>query len=208
MFQFAGFPHSCPCRMCQRITAGGFPHSDTPGSLSAFDSPGLFADCCVLLRLQVPRHPPYALFNLIIVFIQFFCKNCFFLLLLETAFSGSFLRSAQLLSFLDYSKRQYLSVIRFSKNYPLLKNHSSGTRQKFIRLSGFSFFLRKEVIHPHVLVGIPCYDLTPIISPAFDGSLLQQVGPPASGIANSHGLTGGVYKTRERIHRGMLIRDY
>ena len=69
------------------------------------------------------------------------------------------------------------------------------------------FLLRKEVIHPHVLVGIPCYDLTPIISPAFDGSLLA-VRPPASGIANSHGLTGGVYKPRERIHRDMLIRDY
>jgi hypothetical protein len=25
---------------------------------------------------------------------------------------------------------------------------------------------------------------------------------------HSHGLTGGVYKTRERIHRGMLIHDY
>ncbi|MEA2855278.1 MAG: hypothetical protein QOE02_5321, partial [Rhodospirillaceae bacterium] len=24
----------------------------------------------------------------------------------------------------------------------------------------------------------------------------------------SHGVTGGVYKARERIHRGMLIRDY
>ena len=69
------------------------------------------------------------------------------------------------------------------------------------------FLLRKEVIHPHVLVGIPCYDLTPIISPTFDGSLLT-VRPPASGITNSHGLTGGVYKARERIHRGMLIRDY
>ena len=34
------------------------------------------------------------------------------------------------------------------------------------------------------------------------------VRPPASGIINSHGLTGGVYKARERIHRGMLIRDY
>ena len=29
-----------------------------------------------------------------------------------------------------------------------------------------------------------------------------------SGRTNSHGVTGGVYKTRERIHRGMLIRDY
>ena len=65
----------------------------------------------------------------------------------------------------------------------------------------------QEVIHPHVLVGIPCYDLTPITSPAFDGSFLT-VRSPASGIPNSHGVTGGVYKTRERIHRDMLIRDY
>ena len=71
----------------------------------------------------------------------------------------------------------------------------------------FRFLLRKEVIHPHVPVGIPCYDLTPVIGPTFDGSLLS-VMPPASGIANSHGLTGGVYKARERIHRDMLIRDY
>ena len=69
------------------------------------------------------------------------------------------------------------------------------------------FLLRKEVIHPHVPVGIPCYDLTPVIDPTFDGSLLS-VTPPASGITNSHGLTGGVYKARERIHRDMLIRDY
>ena len=69
------------------------------------------------------------------------------------------------------------------------------------------FLLRKEVIHPHVPVGIPCYDLTPVIGPTFDGSLLT-VMPPASGITDSHGLTGGVYKARERIHRGMLIRDY
>ena len=69
------------------------------------------------------------------------------------------------------------------------------------------FLLRKEVIHPHVLVGIPCYDLTPIICPTLDGSFLA-VRPPASGITNSHGLTGGVYKARERIHRDILIRDY
>ena len=69
------------------------------------------------------------------------------------------------------------------------------------------FLLRKEVIHPHVPVGIPCYDLTPVIGPTFDGSLLT-VLPPASGITSSHGMTGGVYKARERIHRGILIRDY
>ena len=69
------------------------------------------------------------------------------------------------------------------------------------------FLLRKEVIHPHVPVGIPCYDFTPIINPTLDSSLLA-VRPPASGVINSHGVTGGVYKARERIHRDMLIRDY
>ena len=34
------------------------------------------------------------------------------------------------------------------------------------------------------------------------------VRSPTSGPNNSHGVTGGVYKARERIHRGMLIRDY
>ena len=68
-------------------------------------------------------------------------------------------------------------------------------------------FLRKEVIQPHLPIRLPCYDFTPVIRPAFDGSLLA-VGSPASGISDSHGVTGGVYKTRERIHRDMLIRDY
>ena len=66
---------------------------------------------------------------------------------------------------------------------------------------------RKEVIQPHLPIRLPCYDLTPIIEPTFDGCLLA-VSPPASGVFNFHGLTGGVYKARERIHRGMLTRDY
>jgi len=33
-------------------------------------------------------------------------------------------------------------------------------------------------------------------------------GSPSSGTPDSHGLTGGVYKVRERIHRAMLMRDY
>ena len=66
---------------------------------------------------------------------------------------------------------------------------------------------RKEVIQPHLPIRLPCYDLTPIIKPTFDGSLLT-VSQPASGVFNFHGLTGGVYKARERIHRDMLIRDY
>ncbi len=66
---------------------------------------------------------------------------------------------------------------------------------------------RKEVIQPQVLLRLPCYDFTPVIDPAF-GSAPLSVRLLTSGITNSHGVTGGVYKTRERIHRGMLIRDY
>ena len=68
-------------------------------------------------------------------------------------------------------------------------------------------FLRKEVIQPQVLLRLPCYDFTPITSFTFGGVLLA-VRLPTSGPPGSHGVTGGVYKARERIHRGMLIHDY
>ena len=69
------------------------------------------------------------------------------------------------------------------------------------------FFLRKEVIQPHLPIRLPCYDFTPVIGPAFGSSFLA-VRSLTSGVTDSHGVTGGVYKTRERIHRGILIRDY
>ena len=67
--------------------------------------------------------------------------------------------------------------------------------------------LRKEVIQPQVPLRLPCYDFTPVADLTVVGCLLA-VSSPASGKTNSHGVTGGVYKARERIHRGMLIRDY
>ena len=67
--------------------------------------------------------------------------------------------------------------------------------------------LRKEVIQPHLPIRLPCYDFTPVIGLTLDNALLA-VRLLASGAPNSHGVTGGVYKARERIHRGMLIRDY
>ena len=68
-------------------------------------------------------------------------------------------------------------------------------------------FLRKEVIQPHLPIRLPCYDFTPIIEPTFGRAPLA-VRLRTSGVPDSHGVTGGVYKARERIHRGMLIRDY
>ena len=67
--------------------------------------------------------------------------------------------------------------------------------------------LRKEVIQPQVPLRLPCYDFTPVADLTVAGCLLA-VSAPSSGKANSHGVTGGVYKARERIHRGVLIRDY
>ena len=68
MFQFRRFPsydyfiHHMMTEYC----SAGFPHSDIHGSQAAFAYPWLFADCCVLRRLLVPRHSPYALCSLTI----------------------------------------------------------------------------------------------------------------------------------------------
>ena len=75
------------------------------------------------------------------------------------------------------------------------------------RIINVFLILRKEVIQPHLPIRLPCYDFTPIIYPTL-GGWLQKVTSPTSGVTNSRGVTGGVYKARERIHRGVLIRDY
>ena len=58
---------------------------------------------------------------------------------------------------------------------------------------------RKEVFQPHLPVRLPCYDLAPVTGLALGrASRLRTSSAP-----DSHGLTGGVYKARERIHRAM-----
>ena len=75
-----------------------------------------------------------------------------------------------------------------------------------VRISLF-LLLRKEVIQPQVPLRLPCYDFAPVIGFILESSL-PKVGSPALNATNSHGVTGGVYKGRERIHRDLLIRDY
>ena len=65
----------------------------------------------------------------------------------------------------------------------------------------------KEVIQPQVPLGLPCYDFTPVMNHKVVTVLLA-VRLATSFATHSHGVTGGVYKARERIHRNVLIYDY
>ena len=133
------------------------------------NSSQLFAGSHVLLRHIVPRHSPNALYFLVFCVCNVFLScSCFFL---STFFS-----------------------IRKNFPYPVFKDlFSFFLRAFFISQNQTDYFfssflaqvlffvyflllLRKEVIHPHVPVGIPCYDLTPIISSTLGISLLCRLG--------------------------------
>ena len=124
------------------------------------------------------------------------------------------LLAGQVLSQLSYTPIWFSWLCLFvSMNF---SHHSLKIEQQFVpfvllsddlRVMPSAVLLRKEVIQPHLPIRLPCYDLTPIIEPTFGHSLLA-VRTWTSGVPDFHGLTGGVYKARERIHRGMLIRDY
>ena len=70
-----------------------------------------------------------------------------------------------------------------------------------------SLVFGKEVIQPQVPLRLPCDDFTPVMNHTVVNAL-QKVKLSTSGTPHSHGVTGGVYKARERIHRDILIRDY
>ena len=60
----------------------------------------------------------------------------------------------------------------------------------------------KEVIQPQVPLRLPCYDFTPVMNHTVV-NVPPKVRLSTSGAIHSHGVTGGVYKARERIHRIM-----
>ena len=65
--------------------------------------------------------------------------------------------------------------------------------------SSLNYCSRKEVFQPHLPVRLPCYDLAPVTSFTLGRSLRSRT----SGTPGFHGVTGGVYKARERIHRAV-----
>ena len=87
-------------------------------------------------------------------------------------------------------------------NRRLIKKYVVGARRQELR-----HFILKEVIQPQVPLRLPCYDFTPVMNHKVV-SALPKVKLPTSFATHSHGVTGGVYKARERIHRDILIRDY
>ena len=91
-----------------------------------------------------------------------------------------------------------------TKSWPRLLSSTTADKCGRERLSAFS---RKEVIQPHLPIRLPCYDFTPVMNLTVATAPLA-VRLTTSGRTRSHGVTGGVYKARERIHRDMLIRDY
>ena len=56
------------------------------------------------------------------------------------------------------------------------------------------------MIQLQVPLQLPCYDFTPVMNHTVVIAL-PKVKLTTSGATHSHGVTGGVYKARERIHR-------
>jgi hypothetical protein len=145
-------------------------------------SPRLIAAYHVLRRLSVPRHPP-----------------CAFLCLISKA--------------LEIDFRKIPRLPWHPRNHQLSKSADQRLETEYVRATWAPFRApptgpvptrdsRKEVIQPQVPLRLPCYDFAPVTELTLDGYPLA-VSTPASGPPSFHGVTGGVYKARERIHRGM-----
>ena len=100
-----------------------------------------------------------------------------------------------------------LAALPPNPTQPRAWGNSPTERPGHVRRSGRSLLPRKEVIQPHLPVQLPCYDFVPVTSPALGAGLLA-VGCATSSVTGFHDVTGGVYKTRERIHRSVLTCGY
>ena len=116
----------------------------------------------------------------------------------------------------EFSLHDQSHINQFSLNLDstLLKNKEKPPTSiwlaiyQTIRVSAYGRrFSFKEVIQPQVPLGLPCYDFTPVMNHSVVIAL-PKVRLTTSGATHSHGVTGGVYKARERIHRDILIHDY
>ena len=221
MFQFPPFALTMSVTGLQ---PAGLPHSDITGSIPVCSSPVLFAAYHVLRRLQKPRHPPFALVTFSLYEFPLFLNHMpsatalvIFTRCLEIAVPNSTIRK-DLYSLNNFCYRLFLYFFNFtSLSLSNLSMNFSASRlrtpyiakrplhctrlapcnppQKLVSFTDS----KKEVFQPHLPVRLPCYDLAPVTSFALGRSSRSRT----SGAPGFHGLTGGVYKARERIHRAM-----
>jgi hypothetical protein len=209
MFHFPGFALSSLCiqpECTSRSRVSGLPHSEIHGSKPVSGSPWLIAAVHVLHRLSSPRHPPRALRSLTISL-----RRVHGILHPDRPRHA---RAGQGQDSMHFACRSTtLSESRWRPKAPtasIAENRvagRSGLTASPKREACRRMLHRKEVIQPQVPLRLPCYDFTPVMSHFLGGCLLA-VGAPTSVAAHSHGVTGGVYKARERIHRCLLISDY
>ena len=195
----------------------GFAHSEIHGSRAMCASPWLIAACHVLRRLPVPRHPPCALTIFLLDGFGTYIHSGALapvrsdaIFLKKKISSKVTLCSSQGTAGATPGDRTLRASWRGDGTQHGIGGHGPLLSHKKVKgcfLPRKVILPRKEVIQPHVPVRLPCYDFTPLTLHTFGASLLA-VGPATSGADDSGGVTGGVYKARERIHRGVLIRDY
>jgi hypothetical protein len=82
------------------------------------------------------------------------------------------------------------------------ESHYYGPGLCYLSGPAILYLHRKEVIQPQVPLRLPCYDFIPVTSHAL-GPCFIAVSAGTSSAAGFHDVTGGVYKTRERIHGGV-----
>ena len=187
-------------RSTRALPRVGFPIRKSSDQRMVSSFPRLIAAAHVLHRLLAPRHPPCALV-LLIRKNTFYCCYGVFKVRVSPANKQSFTRRTARKWTVSQNSTAWTSRSTYSRRArarTVPKIHQRDRTPAGVRAPAFP---RKEVIQPHLPVRLPCYDFTPIIDPTFDGCLLA-VSSPASGIADFRGVTGGVYKTRVRIHRG------
>ena len=106
---------------------------------------------------------------------------------------------APLFTYFYFSYTLVYNCYSFYFNMSMNFYSAIGIYVKCVRPLSEASVSRKEVFQPHLPVRLPCYDLAPVTGSTLNGSSRL----PSSGLPDFHGLTGGVYKVRERIHRAM-----
>jgi hypothetical protein len=180
----------------------GFPIRTSPDQSLISSSPRLIAAVHVLHRLQVPRHPPCAL-HLLIQIENTTNRYGVFKVRAEERFRrpGKTATAPVGAAGAGLSKLNSSVVgVDVFQASPAIRTALLPSRPGRPRRFGTAAFPRKEVIQPQLPLRLPCYDFTPITDSTF-GRCLPRVGARTSGVSGFRGVTGGVYKARERIHR-------